>query len=1283
MKQRLHLKIISILLAAVICFSCFPFSSRAEETETIKRYTVLVLDTSSSSNFTSGGELIYTANTAIDYVKRAASKFFVDVVNADGTNYVAVVSFQSTATLVSDFTTDINKLDTAVARLTASDSVRDISAGLERADLLLESVPNGSNVRKNVVLFTTGMTNAGDYNYSGYFDEDSMGSNWYRTDTGIHLYAYANHAIEAAEHLKQQATLYTLGLFQTMDEMPEKGKDVVELFKATAAVLATSENYYFPVDNPDDLEFTFGDVAENITETVITSKFKWAGGLKDDKEDQESTCYFSDRYFMENSTTNNSHLRTMSLAFELSSWSSNESDNWTKDPHAQSAKWQNARDLLFGIEGNDDYPGLGFNEGSLMLNSFWDAEPMKDSIGLLAANKTLYDGSTLVALAIRGGGYGQEWASNFTVGRSGDHDGFAKARDTTLEFLDDYFNKYEITGPIKLWIVGYSRAGVVANMVGGALDSGSYTFENNVTVAFNDLFVYAFEPPQGTLMENVGSGDYSNIHNIVNKNDLVPMVAPSAWGFGRYSNDFYIPGSGTKVKAMLDVLDGFDGMTNAREYYKIQETVQQYSVKVNWKKILPGGDPFIELDTYDVSANYAISNSVDFLADGVFGSRTLYYADWQAGVREIMALLNGGSLTDLASDGISMEEFIDKFFKELTFSRICEIVSPAFSLNILYTKDERKADIKKNIDVFVADVLSDSDLWGTVRWTVGLKDSLVDLLNRFFQSAVEDLLLNNATSLQSAANTIILLVKGGLIQAHFSEITLAWMMSMDSYYGGTDQTTSNQATRIVHINCPVDITVYDGNDNVVASIIGDEIYNKDSYEIQAFINVNNEKIVMLPPDDSFRVSIVATGDGQVNVSIDEYYYSSMSVNRLQNYYDIPVQRGEQLTALLPELSEKEATTVCQNGSSVNYVLYDEYDSPIAPDEALAGAEAQTTYNVTVEVEGDYGTVSGDGTYVRGNFAQMVAFPQNGATFEGWYENGVLISDSETYRFAVTEDRNLSAKFCAPVVYTLTVNADNGGSVVNAAIEVAAGTQVNVIAVADPGYVFDGWTAESGSFNNSNAEDTWFTMPENDVCVTAHFKELENHDASCPSKNYLDVPAPSDWAHEGIDYVVAHGMFNGVGNNRFDPEGSMTRAMLVTVLWRYEGSPTGYQNTFSDVNAKDGSWYIDAVAWAAAKGVVNGVGNGKFDPEDKITREQMTAVLFRYADKKGLDTSKRGDLNGFPDNGKVESWAKDAMQWAVAEGIINGSDGKLLPQGDATRAQVATILMRFIENIVKK
>ena len=176
--------------------------------------------------------------------------------------------------------------------------------------------------------------------------------------------------------------------------------------------------------------------------------------------------------------------------------------------------------------------------------------------------------------------------------------------------------------------------------------------------------------------------------------------------------------------------------------------------------------------------------------------------------------------------------------------------------------------------------------------------------------------------------------------------------------------------------------------------------------------------------------------------------------------------------------------------------------------------------------------------------------------------------------------------------------------------------------------------------------------------------------------FSDV-SPSDWYYSAVNYAVSNGLMNGVGNNRFAPNDPMTRAMLVTVLWRYDGGWMGYTNGFSDV--KNGQWYTDAIAWAAAKGVVGGVGNNRFNPNGNITREQMAAILYRYAQLVGYDTNARGSLNSFPDAGRVSAYARDALSWAVGAGIIGGSDGRLLPQGNATRAQVATILMRFIEN----
>ena len=186
-----------------------------------------------------------------------------------------------------------------------------------------------------------------------------------------------------------------------------------------------------------------------------------------------------------------------------------------------------------------------------------------------------------------------------------------------------------------------------------------------------------------------------------------------------------------------------------------------------------------------------------------------------------------------------------------------------------------------------------------------------------------------------------------------------------------------------------------------------------------------------------------------------------------------------------------------------------------------------------------------------------------------------------------------------------------------------------------------------------------------------------------SVSFKDV-AKNAWYKEAVDYAVSNGLMNGMGNNKFEPDTATNRAMLVTILWRYAGSPSGGTNNFNDV--ANGQWFTKAVTWAARRGIVTGVGNNKFDPEGKLTREQLATILFRYAKMRGKLSNHRASFTRFSDGKKVQSWSKEAMQWAVAEGIIGGTtaNGKLYldPQGNATRAQVATILMRFIENVLK-
>ena len=194
--------------------------------------------------------------------------------------------------------------------------------------------------------------------------------------------------------------------------------------------------------------------------------------------------------------------------------------------------------------------------------------------------------------------------------------------------------------------------------------------------------------------------------------------------------------------------------------------------------------------------------------------------------------------------------------------------------------------------------------------------------------------------------------------------------------------------------------------------------------------------------------------------------------------------------------------------------------------------------------------------------------------------------------------------------------------------------------------------------------------------------------SCPSRSFSDVQA--HWGHLSIDYCVKNGLMNGMGNGKFDPEGTLTRAMLATILWRQAGEPKATKDcTFTDLGSSSdpaASWYLDAVAWAAEVGVVNGYPDGTFAPSGAITRQEMATMLYRYAGIMKFDTSAKGDLSVFPDENQVLDYAVDAMIWANGAELITGdvvNDVTCLnPLGNATRAQVATILMRFCENVAK-
>ena len=226
-----------------------------------------------------------------------------------------------------------------------------------------------------------------------------------------------------------------------------------------------------------------------------------------------------------------------------------------------------------------------------------------------------------------------------------------------------------------------------------------------------------------------------------------------------------------------------------------------------------------------------------------------------------------------------------------------------------------------------------------------------------------------------------------------------------------------------------------------------------------------------------------------------------------------------------------------------------------------------------------------------------------------------------------------------------------------------------------GHSFGDWTVTKEATCFEDGEETRTCS----VCQAVETRPIFANSDNCPSKAFSDLDAKA-WYHEGVDYALTNGLMNGVGGGKFEPDGQLTRAQLVTVLYRAAGEPdTGKQvNPFTDV--ADDTWYTKAVIWAANNGIVNGVAKNTFAPDDSIPREQIAAMLYRYA---GAEAAKEDKLSAFPDAAKVSDWAKEALNWAVARGLINGvadanGTASLEPQATATRAQIATILMRWLE-----
>ena len=363
----------------------------------------------------------------------------------------------------------------------------------------------------------------------------------------------------------------------------------------------------------------------------------------------------------------------------------------------------------------------------------------------------------------------------------------------------------------------------------------------------------------------------------------------------------------------------------------------------------------------------------------------------------------------------------------------------------------------------------------------------------------------------------------------------------------------------------------------------------------------------------------------------------------------------------------------------------------------AGETPVETWSITYVTDG--GTINGEypTTYTKGTVTVLPTdVTKDGYTFLGWF-NAAEGGDKVT-QIEATETGNKTfyaywQKNETPVkTWSITYVADGGvinGSYPTSYVE---GT-VTVLPtnVTKPGYTFLGWfTAASGGVlvkqigATETGEKTFYAHWQKNVLPPPPITPGTPSAPVTPAKPAAPVGLPfadvsgSDWFYNDVRYVYEKGIMDGTGIDRFSPNAPLTRAMIVTILYRMAGSPSvSGSSDFTDVAA--GKWFAKAVAWAAANGIVNGYGSGLFGPNDPVTREQLAAILYRYAVYGGMTAvTLEENLGSFADTAQLSAYAIQAMNWAVGQGLINGSGSNLVPKAQATRAQVAAIIHRYLE-----
>lgn len=503
-----------------------------------------------------------------------------------------------------------------------------------------------------------------------------------------------------------------------------------------------------------------------------------------------------------------------------------------------------------------------------------------------------------------------------------------------------------------------------------------------------------------------------------------------------------------------------------------------------------------------------------------------------------------------------------------------------------------------------------------------------------------------------------------------------------------------------------------------------QIYPANGYRINTVFVIDNFGVRNF--NDSSMIQFTCRGDTTVEVSFTEYgtgmyelgyvdYPDNtvrVSFTDSRGYAISSANQGDTVTMTVNTVSGYKIKSVAYN-NSLGYITggYYSYDSTQfsytftmeARDTYFTiNTEATGAYSISVSSANSYyGSVSIKNGIEKANYGDTVTFTVRPAYQYILKSVSVYTNDSYRQSIQVTRDKYDWNTFsftmpAAGVVIAPTYTSDyytisvDGGSHGSVSIEAEpAGTNsyygirneyVYIDATPNTGYkvksvtVVDKYNDSIKVYESSTANRYYFTMPDSNVTVNVEFTPR------VMSNPFTDVRS-TDWFYDAVNYVYSEGIMDGTSVYMFSPNNATSRGMLVTILWRLAGEPVVTGTSFSDVSGS--SYYYYAVLWASKYGIVDGLGNNMFGPDQAITREQFAVILYRYAQHCGYSTSANSTLVGYADSNKISSYALTAMRWACGAGLFEGDErANLNPQGQTTRAAAAKLLMTFQENVAK-